>query len=195
MKIASDRSNFGGVTGLTQAESNYAFLVGCYALCNGRVEIEPKNGTDYTANAGGIAGTLANSTIAGCTVKAKNIYGHNASSPSLIGVSGIAAYVVGVSSVSDCKAYATLIRNSTVLGTEDASVTPDNLFGMGMIVGIDAGTTTVTNCGVGGSFYLGASEKPQELILTLDADSYAKGIIGSGKTATVGGCYYWNGEE
>ena len=49
--------------------------------------------------AGGIAGTLANSTIAGCTVKAKNIYGHNASSPSLIGVSGIAAYVVGVSSV------------------------------------------------------------------------------------------------
>ena len=51
------------------------------------------------------------------------------------------------------------------------------------------------NCGVGGSFYLGASEKPQELILTLDADSYAKGIIGSGKTATVGGCYYWNGEE
>lgn len=145
--------------------------------------------------AGGIAGTLANSTIAGCTVKAKNIYGHNASSPSLIGVSGIAAYVVGVSSVSDCKAYATLIRNSTVLGTEDASVTPDNLFGMGMIVGIDAGTTTVTNCGVGGSFYLGASEKPQELILTLDADSYAKGIIGSGKTATVGGCYYWNGEE
>ena len=145
--------------------------------------------------AGGIAGTLANSTIAGCTVKAKNIYGHNGSSPSLIGVSGIAAYVVGVSSVSDCKAYATLIRNSTVLGTEDASVTPDNLFGMGMIVGIDAGTTTVTNCGVGGSFYLGASEKPQELILTLDADSYAKGIIGSGKTATVGGCYYWNGEE
>ena len=102
---------------------------------------------------------------------------------------------MGVSSVSDCKAYATLIRNSTVLGTEDASVTPDNLFGMGMIVGIDAGTTTVTNCGVGGSFYLGASEKPQELILTLDADSYAKGIIGSGKTATVGGCYYWNGEE
>ena len=75
-----------------------------------------ENGTDYTANAGGIAGTLANSTIAGCTVKAKNIYGHNASSPSLIGVSGIAAYVVGVSSVSDCKAYATLIRNSTVLG-------------------------------------------------------------------------------
>ena len=31
VKIASDRSNFGGVTGLTQAESNYAFLVGC--LC------------------------------------------------------------------------------------------------------------------------------------------------------------------
>lgn len=59
VKIASDRSNFGGVTGLTQAESNYAFLVGCYALCNGRVEIEPKNGTDYTANAGGIAGTFS----------------------------------------------------------------------------------------------------------------------------------------
>lgn len=49
--------------------------------------------------------------------------------------------------------------------------------------------------GVGGFVYLGASEKPQELILTLDADSYAKGIIGSGKTATVGGCYYWNGEK
>lgn len=59
VKIASDRSNFGGVTGLTQAESNYAFLVGCYALCKGRVEIEPKNGTDYTANAGGIAGTFS----------------------------------------------------------------------------------------------------------------------------------------
>lgn len=210
-------ANGGGIVGcaLGADEANRIAITGC--SCSGMVESKRSGAAGIVGYArfsdisdcgftggiegsgphfaGGIAGTLANSTIAGCTVKAKNIYGHNASSPSLIGVSGIAAYVVGVSSVSDCKAYATLIRNSTVLGTEDASVTPDNLFGMGMIVGIDAGTTTVTNCGVGGSFYLGASEKPQELILTLDADSYAKGIIGSGKTATVGGCYYWNGEE
>lgn len=210
-------ANGGGIVGcaLGADEANRIAITGC--SCSGMVESKRSGAAGIVGYArfsdisdcgftggiegsgphfaGGIAGTLANSTIAGCTVKAKNIYGHNASSPSLIGVSGIAAYVVGVSSVSDCKAYATLIRNSTVLGTEDASVTPDNLFGMGMIVGIDAGTTTVTNCGVGGSFYLGASEKPQELILTLDADSYAKGIIGSGKTATVGGCYYWNGEK
>ena len=145
--------------------------------------------------AGGIAGTLENSTIALCTVKGKNIYSHNASNSSLIGVSGIAAYVTGVSSVSDCKAYATLIRNSGVQAPEGAPVTPDNLLGMGMIVGMDSGTTTVTNCGVGGSLYTGATEKPQDLIMTLDADNYAKAIVGSGETATVNGCYYWNGEE
>ena len=65
----------------------------------------------------------------------------------------------------------------------------------GMIVGMDSGTTTVTNCGVGGSLYTGATEKPQDLIMTLDAVNYAKAIVGSGETATVNGCYYWNGEE
>lgn len=141
--------------------------------------------------AGGIAGTLENSTVAGCRVKAGNLYGHNAANASLIGVGGIAAYVTGESSVTDCKASATLIRNASAEG----DVTEDNLLGMGMIVGIDAGTTTVANCGVGGSFYKGATGKPQELILTLDAANYAKAVVGSGETASVGGCYYWNGEE
>lgn len=206
-------ANGGGIVGcaLGAGEADRITIAGC--SCSGMVESKRSGAagivgyarfsdvsdSSFTGGiegsgphfAGGIAGTLENSTIAGCTVKAKNIYSHNASSSSLIGVSGIAAYVTGVSSVSDCKAYATLIRNKS--GAD--SVTPDNLSGMGMIVGIDGGTTTVTNCGVGGSFYLGATENPETLILTLDADNYAKGIVGSGETATVNGGYYWNGEE
>ena len=210
-------ANGGGIVGcaLGADAANRIAITGC--SCSGMVESKRSgaagivgyarfsdiSGSSFTGGiegsgphfAGGIAGTLENSTIAGCTVKAKNFYGHNASNPLLIGVGGIAAYATGVSSVTDCRAYATLIRNSGVTGAGDAPVTADNLSGMGMIVGIDGGTTAVSNCGVGGSCYTGATGKPQNLIMTLDAANYAKGIIGSGETATVNGCYYWNGEE
>ncbi len=59
VRITSDRTNFGGVAGMVLSGDSYSYLVGCYALCNGRVEIAPNSGSDYTANAGGIAGNFS----------------------------------------------------------------------------------------------------------------------------------------
>lgn len=59
VKVTSDRTNYGGVAGLVQSADNYAFLIACYAHCAGAVEIAPNTGTDYVANAGGVAGNFS----------------------------------------------------------------------------------------------------------------------------------------
>lgn len=59
VNVVSDRSNFGGVAGLTNPSDSSPHLIGCYALCNADVTLEPAGVTDFSANAGGIAGDFS----------------------------------------------------------------------------------------------------------------------------------------
>ncbi|MBP3481910.1 MAG: hypothetical protein J6K28_00775 [Alistipes sp.] len=144
---------------------------------------------------GGIAGSLVDSSIANSSVESTCIYCHSATdvtaddvTVSYFNVGGIAAYTSGVSSISECSVVATLVQNSA------SKVTVDNHLGMGMLVGwVAGGTTTISDCGFGGSFYTG-DKKPQNQILVLDGQNYESCAVGRG-TATLNSNYYWGGQE
>ncbi len=60
VSVVADRSNFGGVVGLTEPGADSSpYLIGCYAICDADVTLEPAGATDFTANAGGIAGDFS----------------------------------------------------------------------------------------------------------------------------------------
>lgn len=63
VKIVSDRSNFGGLVGLAESSSDMITMVASYALCDADVTLDPNTGTDFCANAGGIAGTYSGAYI------------------------------------------------------------------------------------------------------------------------------------
>lgn len=59
VKIAADITNFGGAVGYSVPADNYKFMIATYAVCNGKVSVEPKGGQTYEANVGGLAGTFS----------------------------------------------------------------------------------------------------------------------------------------
>lgn len=63
VKVVSDRSNFGGLVGLAESSSDIITMAACYALCDAGVTLDPNTGTDFSANAGGIAGTYSGAYI------------------------------------------------------------------------------------------------------------------------------------
>lgn len=59
VKITADITNFGGAVGYSVPADNYKFMIATYAVCNGKVSVEPKGGQTYEANVGGLAGTFS----------------------------------------------------------------------------------------------------------------------------------------
>ena len=93
---------------------------------------------------------------------------------------GIAGWTQGDCTISDCRAYVKLMYQDG--GTSNTGV-------RGWIAGMCAGTTTIKDCGLGGTY---GSSTPT---ITLDGDNFDEYIYGSSSTATMTctGCYYWDG--
>lgn len=63
VKVTADRSNFGGVVGLAESSDKTVSLAASYAVCDAGVVLEPNGGADFSANAGGLAGTFSGAYI------------------------------------------------------------------------------------------------------------------------------------
>lgn len=140
---------------------------------------------------GGIAGCLSYSDVTRCIAKSPDLYSHSGygmDNVNYFGAAGIAGYMYGTSTISDCKAFATLIQNTISTATESQHL------GMGIIAGITVPTATVRDCGLGGSLNTGSSGNASTLIMTVNSENYETCIVGDGHAVT-GGCYYWNGQE
>lgn len=140
---------------------------------------------------GGIAGCLSESEVTGCVVKSPDLYSHSGygmDNVNYFGAAGIAGYMYGTSTISDCKAFATLIQNTISTATESQHL------GMGIIAGITVPTSTVRDCGLGGSLNTGASGNASTLIMTVNSENFESCIAGD-EHAQTSGCYYWNGQE
>lgn len=124
-------------------------------------------------------------------VKSPDLYSHSGygmDNVNYFGAAGIAGYMYGTSTISDCKAFATLIQNTISTATESQHL------GMGIIAGITVPTSTVRDCGLGGSLNTGASGNASTLIMTVNSENFESCIAGD-EHAQTSGCYYWNGQE
>ena len=141
--------------------------------------------------AAGIAGCLSDASVTDCIVKSPDIYSHSSlgfNSINHFPAAGIVGYLYGKSSVSRCKAFATLIQNVGSTANEQMHV------GMGLIAGISTAGSTISDCGVGGTLNTGSAGKVQNVIMTVTSDNFGNCIVGDGNV-TPSGCYYWNGQE
>ena len=141
--------------------------------------------------AAGIAGCLSDASVTDCIVKSPDIYSHSSlgfNSINHFTAAGIVGYLYGKSSVSRCKAFATLIQNVGSTANEQMHV------GMGLIAGISTAGSTISDCGVGGTLNTGSAGKVQNVIMTVTSDNFGNCIVGDGNV-TPSGCYYWNGQE
>ena len=93
---------------------------------------------------------------------------------------GVAGWVQGTSSILHCRAFVKLMYQDG--GTENTGV-------RGWIAGMCEGTTTIQDCGLGGSY---GKTTPT---ITLSDSNFSDYIYGSSSTATMtcSGCYYWDG--
>ena len=93
---------------------------------------------------------------------------------------GVAGWVQGTSSILHCRAFVKLMYQDG--GTGNTGV-------RGWIAGMCAGTTTIQDCGLGGSY---GKTTPT---ITLSDSNFSDYIYGSSSTATMtcSGCYYWDG--
>lgn len=141
--------------------------------------------------AAGIAGCLSDASVTDCIVKSPDIYSHSSlgfNSINHFPAAGIVGYLYGKSSVSRCKAFATLIQNVGSTANEQMHV------GMELIAGISTAGSTISDCGVGGTLNTGSAGKVQNVIMTVTSDNFGNCIVGDGNV-TPSGCYYWNGQE
>lgn len=124
-------------------------------------------------------------------MKSPDIYSHSSlgfNSINHFPAAGIVGYLYGKSSVSRCKAFATLIQNVGSTANEQMHV------GMGLIAGISTAGSTISDCGVGGTLNTGSAGNVQNVIMTVTSDNFGNCIVGDGNV-TPSGCYYWNGQE
>ncbi len=151
--------------------------------------------------AAGIVGNMVDGTVSNCTVKAGNLYAHTAYYETC-SVAGIVANANGTVEITGCKAFATLIQNTSMASTVD------NLLGMGMIAGTTSPDVTITDCGLGGALYKGGQDDPQTLLLEINGSNFESAVIGDrcdepkgsqalsdGYASSISGCYYWDGTE
>ena len=136
---------------------------------------------------GGIAGVAYGSTIKDCVVTLNKDTQYNLyTSTTWLYSGGIAGKTQGTSSISGCKAYVKRMYQAT-----------DTPLMRGWIVGyIEDGTTTIKDCGLGGTY--GNNADTYTLVDDSEADYYyANKIYGSvkdGATVSVTGTnYLWDG--
>lgn len=131
VNIVSDRCNFGGVAGLTNPSDSSPHLIGCYAICDADVTLEPAGATDFTANAGGIAGDFSGLDYFIWNIPAY-MTGCYAISDGAFSVGGRSAGK-GVAGVSEAAEF-----SAVFWGSHDASVTED-LAGTSAFESLDQG--------------------------------------------------------
>lgn len=177
--IENKRSTAAGIVGFAK----YAAVSGC--RFTGSVV---GSGPHFAA---GIAGCLSDASVTDCIVKSPDIYGHvslGINSVNHLPAAGVVGFLYENSSVSRCKAFANLIQNASSTADEHTHV------GMGLIAGITVASSTISDCGVGGTLNTGSSGKVQNTILTVTSDNFGSSIVGDGNVVPSG-CYYWNGQE
>lgn len=177
--LENKRSTAAGIVGFAK----YAAVSGC--RFTGSVV---GSGPHFAA---GIAGCLSDASATDCIVKSPDIYSHSSlgfNSVNYFPSAGVVGYLYGKSSVSKCKAFATLIQNVGSTANEQTHL------GMGLIAGISVAGSTISDCGVGGTLNTGSAGKVQNVIMTVTSDNFGGCIVGDGNVVPSG-CYYWNGQE
>jgi hypothetical protein len=132
--------------------------------------------------AGGIAGCAYDAVISNCIVtltkdggNGTTLYSQNNSHNNMMG--GIAAWTRGTTSITNCKAFVSMMYSAVA----------DKEAYCGWIAGTCSDTTTISDCGLGGSY---VKRNP----FTLDNSNFSNYIYGSSSSGvTATGCYYWDG--
>lgn len=172
VNVITRRGIGGGFASMAQG----ATLDGCEVIASA-----VKGSLAQLPTGGGLVGLLqGNSTLTDCIVtltKDSNysLFGAADSNNGDVALGGLVGKTLGTNSISDCKVFVSLMYVGTTK-TENH----------GWIVGNDGGTTTIEDCGWGGTYGNGTPTT------TLSGDNYLNYTVGAGSPSMEGTNYYWD---